>query len=61
MACIINQIVCVCAFLSNFHPTLVPPPPHLLDGEIEDYWDQLSDSDGEFSESSESAESFLSD
>ena len=40
---IINQIVSVCAFLSNFHPALVPPSPHLLDGDVEDYWDQLSD------------------
>jgi len=54
MGCIINQIVSVCAFLSNFHPVLVPSPPHLLDGDVEDYWDQLSDSDGECSESSES-------
>jgi len=28
---IINQMESVCAFLSNFHPALVPPPPHLLD------------------------------
>ncbi len=25
MARLINQIVCVCAYLSNFHPALVPP------------------------------------
>ena len=51
--------VSVCAFLSNFHPSLVPPPPHLFDSDIEEYWGQLSDdSDGEYSESSESSETY---
>eukprot|EP00731_Ephydatia_muelleri_P024344 Em0016g615a len=27
MARLSNQIVCICAFLSNFHPALVPQPP----------------------------------
>ena len=27
MARLSNQIECICAFLSNFHPALVPQPP----------------------------------
>ena len=47
MARIINQIVCVCAFLSNFHPALVPPPEILSESDVEDYLNKLSDSDDE--------------
>ena len=31
MARLANQIVCVCRFLSNFHPALVPPHEDLLE------------------------------
>ena len=47
MARIINQIVCVCAFLSNFHPALVPPPELLSESDVEEYLNKLSDSDDE--------------
>ena len=47
MACIINQIVCVYAFLSNFQPALVPPPELLSESDVEDYLNKLSDSDDE--------------
>ena len=53
--------MCICAFLSNFHPALVLPPPHLIDIYVENYWNQLSDSDGDFTECSEYSESNLSD
>ena len=47
MARIINQIVCVCAFLSNFHPTLIPPPELLSESDVEDYLNKLCDLDYE--------------
>jgi len=52
-----NKPNCICVCISFWHPVLVPPPPHLLDGDNEDYWDQLSDSDGESIECSKSFES----
>ena len=47
MACIVNQIVCVCAFIPNFHPALVPPPELLSESDVEEYLNKLSDSDDE--------------
>lgn len=44
MARLTNQIVCVCAFLSNFHPALVPPPQH-EESDVQQYFEQLSDCD----------------
>ena len=41
MACIINHIVCICAFLSNFHPALVSPPELLSESDVEDYLNKL--------------------
>lgn len=38
MACLSNQIVCICGFLSNFHPALVPPPSNFHDDDIEEYF-----------------------
>ena len=40
-----NQIVCVCAFLSNFNPALVPPPTDLSESDVEEYFQGLEDSD----------------
>ena len=37
MSRLVNQIVCVCAFLSNFRPALVPPPQLLSDSDVEEY------------------------
>ena len=46
MARLANQIICVCAYLSNFKPVLVPPEsttPTENDPDVEDYFDDLSD------------------
>ena len=40
-----NQIVCVCAWLSNFQPALVPPPHEPSDTEVDDYFQELDESD----------------
>lgn len=42
-----NQIVCVCAYLSNFKPVLVPGETSYAaeDNEVEDYFDELSDAE----------------
>ena len=57
MSRIINQVVyvCVCAFLTNFMPTLVPPPENLKDEDVDDYFQGLS-SDSEYDEISEDEE-----
>ena len=43
------QIVCVCAWLTNFHPALIPPPltsEGVEDAEVEEYFNALeSESD----------------
>ena len=54
MALITNQIVCVCALLTNFQPALVPLPLEPDDSDVESYFLQLEsdcsseDSDDEF-------------
>ena len=45
MARLTNQIITICAFLTNFQPALVPLPKSISDVEVEDYFRQLSDSD----------------
>ena len=40
-----NQIVFVCAFLTNFQPVLIPLPENADDRDVEAYFGQLSDSD----------------
>ena len=40
-----NQIVFVCAWLSNFQPALVPPPREPSDTEVDDYFQELDESD----------------
>ena len=48
MARLANQIVCVCAYLSNFKPVLVPPESTTQtenDPDVEDYFEELSDLD----------------
>ena len=47
-----NQIVCVCAWLSNFQPAHVPAPTELSETEVDDYFQALDDSD--FSSDSDS-------
>ena len=54
MARLSNQIVYVCAFLSNFQPALVPQPRDETGGDPDDYFRSLrSDSDTDWSSSSD--------
>ena len=50
MARITNQIVFVCAFLTNFQPALVPLPKEPEDSDMETYFEQLSDCDSDKSD-----------
>ena len=45
MARLSNQIVCICSYLSNFQPALVPPPSQPNDCSVEEYFQMLSDTD----------------
>ena len=47
MARIANQIVCVCAWLVNFQPALIPPgpPPTNESDDIEQYFESLYSTD----------------
>lgn len=40
---LLNQVVCVCAWLTNFQPVLVPPPMEASDEEICEYFKNLED------------------
>ena len=51
LARLANQIVCICGYLTNFQPALVPLPTNLDDAEIEDYFKSLPDSDGSTTDS----------
>ena len=55
MSRIINQVVCVCVFLTKFMPALVPPPESLKDEDVENYFQALW-SDSEYDEISEDEE-----
>ena len=48
MSRLANQIVCVCAWLTNFHPALLPPPIANSETDVEDYFQSLP-SDSEMS------------
>ena len=52
MSHLVKQVVCVCAFLSNLCPALVPPPQLLSDSDVENYLNALSNSDDDDPESS---------
>ena len=39
-----NQIVCVCAYLSNFQPALVPGPEPIDESDVDEYFQGLHDS-----------------
>ena len=55
MARLTNQIVSVYAFLSKFHPALVPLPPLCEDSDVDQCFKQLSDEcDSSDSEDSDS-------
>ena len=46
LTCLTNQIISVCAFLTNFQPVLIPfPAEGTGDGDVESYFEQLSDSE----------------
>ena len=51
MARLTNQIIFVCAFLTNFQPVLIPLPTDPDDKDIESYFDQLSDCDSDVTDS----------
>ena len=43
-----NQIVCICVFLSNFHPALVPQPLKVSsEADVDTYFEDLSDTENE--------------
>ena len=43
MIWLLNQVVCVCAWLTNFQPVLVPPPMEASDEEITEYFQNLEE------------------
>lgn len=46
MSRLVNQIVCVCAWLTNFHPALIPPPVANCETGVEDYFHSLVSESG---------------
>ena len=40
---LLSQVVCVCAWLTNFQPVLVPPPVEASDEEISEYFQKLEE------------------
>jgi len=54
MAHLSNQIVCICAFLSNFHLVLVPQPSKVSSkAGVNKYIEGLSDSENEVTSESD--------
>lgn len=53
LACLANQIVCVCAWLTSFQPALVPPPvdDDKEDSDVDTYFDIVYESDYDADES----------
>lgn len=47
MARLANQIVCICAWLTNFHPVLISQPTETVE-DVDRYFLSLSDSDSEW-------------
>lgn len=45
LARLTNQIIYVCAFLTNFQPVLIPLPHDADEADVDAYFEQLSDSD----------------
>ena len=43
MSRLASQIVCICAYLSNFLPALVPPTEDISDSDIQEYFASISD------------------
>ena len=42
---LLNQVVCMCAWLTNFRPALLPPPAEPSESDMEHYLRSLDDSD----------------
>ena len=42
-----RQIIYICAFLTNFQPALVPLPKYWSEKDVENYFDQISDSESD--------------
>ena len=54
MARLSNQIVCICALLSNSHPALVPQPPEVSsEANVDKYFEGLSDSENKVTSESD--------
>lgn len=47
MVRLLNEVVCVCAWLTNFHPALISPPVEPSESDVEDYLHCLGDSDSD--------------
>ena len=58
MARIANQIVCVCVWLINFQPVLIPPPPDsdCTEDEVQHYFDLYYSTDSDYDADSEDSE-----
>lgn len=61
MARLTNQIIFVCAFLTNFLPALVPLPSTCTNEDVEEYFAHLPDSDTDSVSSVSETESLASD
>lgn len=59
MARLTNYIVSVCAFLTNFGQPLVPTPGILSEDEVDEYFNDLSDTELEEPEDSDENQQFL--
>ena len=57
-----NQVVCVCAYLSNFKPVLIPPHESLMNqdedscNDVDDYFAEIIDDGKELSDLGDSDE-----
>ena len=54
MICLLNQVVCVRAWLTNFHPALLPPPTEPSESDMEHYLRSFDDSDHSIDDSCDS-------
>lgn len=58
MAWVADQIVAVCAWLVNFQPVLIPPPPDsdYNEDDVQQYFDSYYGTDSEYDADSEEIE-----
>ena len=61
MARLTNQIIHVCAFLTNFQPALVPLSQYCSEEQVEDYFKQLSDIDSDTDSGTDADHNDMSD